>query len=88
MCFLKDKLDTMWNTVLNHGYGYGKLGGSLATTTYLVCKIDNVPKAITKENNYGTHAEKKLIEYLKKGDCKKRLLFIRTTPLVLLVLMN
>lgn len=62
----------MWNTVLNHGYGYGKLGGSLATTTYLVCKIDNVPKAITKENNYGTHAEKKLIEYLKERRLQKK----------------
>lgn len=71
----------MWNTVLNHGYGYSKLGGSLATTTYLVCKIDNVPKPITNENNYGTHAEKKLIEYLKERTLKKKVtIYINNSP--------
>lgn len=56
----------MWNTVLNHGYRYSSLGGSLATKTYLVCKIDSVPETIIKENDKGTHAEKKLIDNLKK----------------------
>lgn len=41
-------LDTMWNTVLYHGYGYSPRGGSLAKKTYLVCKIDGVPRPIIK----------------------------------------
>lgn len=58
----------MWNTVLYHGYGYSSLGGSLAKTTYLVCKIDSVPKTIIKENDEDTHehAEHILIKYLEK----------------------
>lgn len=56
----------MWNTVLNHGYGYSELGGSLAKTTYLVCKIDSVPKPIIKGNDQGTHAEKQLVDILKE----------------------
>lgn len=56
----------MWNTVLNHGYGYSSLGGSLATKTYLVCKIDVEPETIIKENDKGTLAEIKLIDHLKK----------------------
>lgn len=61
-------LDTMWNTVLNHGYGYSPFGGSLAKKTYLVCKIDRVPKTILKENDVESHvhAEHILINYLEK----------------------
>lgn len=58
-------LDTMWNTVLDHKYGYSQIGGRLATKTYLVCKINSVPKPIIKENDKGTHAEQKLIDYLE-----------------------
>lgn len=56
----------MWNTVLNHGYGYSELGGSLAKTTYLVCKIDGVPEPIIKGNDEGKHAEKQLVDILKE----------------------
>lgn len=56
-------LDTMWNTVLNHKKGYKKSGGSLASNTYLVCKIDTVPELIIRENDTGgKHAEQKLID--------------------------
>lgn len=59
-------LDTMWNTVLNHKKGYDKSGGSLASNTYLVCKIDTVPKPIIQENDTeGKHAEQNLIDYLE-----------------------
>lgn len=61
-------LDTMWNTVLNHGYGYSDLGGSLASDTYLVCKIDTVPKPIIQKNDEGgKHAEEKLMDKLEKS---------------------
>lgn len=73
----------MWNTVL-----YSPRGGSLAKITYLVCKIDGVPRPIIKENDDDTHvhAEHILIDYLEKGNVvriiwkkshlyKKRLLF-------------
>lgn len=56
----------MWNTVLNHGYGYSELGGSLAKTTYLVCKIDGVPEPIIIGNDEGKHAEKQLVDILKE----------------------
>lgn len=60
----------MWNTVLYHGYGYSPRGGSLAKITYLVCKIDGVPRPIIKENDDDTHvhAEHILIDYLEKGN--------------------
>lgn len=60
----------MWNTVLYHGYGYSPFGGSLAKKTYLVCKIDGVPRPIIKENDDDTHvhAEHILIDYLEKGN--------------------
>lgn len=56
----------MWNTVLNHGFGYSKAGGNLASNTYLVCKIDSMPKPIIKGNYKGIHAEKILIDNLKE----------------------
>lgn len=76
----------MWNTVLNHGYGYSKSGGFLATKTYLVCKIDSVPETIIKENDKGTHAEKNLIDNLKKMPLlQSNVTVYIKTPLVLLV---
>lgn len=52
----------MWNTVLDHEYGY--ING-LAKTTYLVCTINGEPDRICKKNKEGTHAEEKLTDYLR-----------------------
>lgn len=78
----EDKLDTMWNTVLNHGYGYSILGGNLATTTYLVCKIDGVPGTIIKRNQEGTHAEEQLVNDLEQMKLlkKKITVYINNSP--------
>lgn len=78
----EDKLDTMWNTVLNHRYGYGVLGGNLATTTYLVCKIDGEPETIIKRNQDGTHAEKQLVNHLEQMKLlkKKITVYINNSP--------
>lgn len=72
----------MWNTVLNHRYGYSDLGGKLARDTYLVCKIDTVPKPIIIENDKGgKHAEQILIDYLKnKTPTKKVTVYINNSP--------
>lgn len=78
----KDKLDTMWNTVLNHGYGYGGPGGNLATTTYLVCKIDGEPETIIIRNQDGKHAEKQLVNILEQMKLlkKKITVYINNSP--------
>lgn len=72
----------MWNTVLNHGYGYSELGGSLAKTTYLVCKIDSVPKPLIKGNDQGTHAEEQLKNYLEQMKLPKNkvTVYINNSP--------
>lgn len=72
----------MWNTVLNHGYGYSDLGGSLATKTYLVCKIDGLPEAIIKRNHKGKHAEKQLVDNLEEMTLPKNsvTVYINNSP--------
>lgn len=55
-------IECMWKTVLDHELGYIK---GLASTTYLVCTIDGVHEPIIY-NDRLSHAEVKLIIYLKK----------------------
>lgn len=47
----------MWDTVLDHIHGYKK---KLASTTYLVCKIEGIHKPDIIESNE-SHAEKQLL---------------------------
>lgn len=79
---VSDKLDTMWDTVLNHGYGYSDLGGKLAKKTYLVCKIDTVPNPIIQENKDGKHAEEYLMENIEQytTGSKKVTVYINNSP--------
>lgn len=52
----------MWNTVLDHENGY--INGD-ANTTYLVCTINGKSGRICIQSGDGTHAEKKLTDYLE-----------------------
>lgn len=72
----------MWNTVLNHRYGYGGPGGNLAATTYLVCKIDGEPETIIIRNQNGKHAEEQLVNNLEKMKLlkKKITVYINNSP--------
>lgn len=69
----------MWDTVLDHEYGYAK---GLAKKTYLVCKIDGVSKLIIKENTEGTHAEINFIKYLRTNSVAEKHLtvYINNSP--------
>lgn len=68
----------MWDTVLDHIHGYKKM---LASTTYLVYKIEGIHKPVIIESN-AKHAEEQLLFKLK-GISKvplKIIIYINNSP--------
>lgn len=68
----------MWDTVLDHIHGYQK---KLASTTYLVCKIERIHKPVIIESN-AKHAEEQLLSRIQ-GISKlplKIIIYINNSP--------
>lgn len=69
----------MWDTVLDHIHGYKK---KLASTTYLVCKIEGIHKPVNIIESNAKHAEEQLIDMIQ-GISKvplKIIIYINNSP--------